>query len=327
MDESKSLLESLNNKLPALPSEPAEPAEPREVSTVEERGKSPDEVVQAHEARLPASEKEEPQAPPARQEEKLYEVRGVKYTLKGLEEAGLLEDLVTTHAQHKHLQEKYNAQLEAAKAKTPEQAQPAVPQITNQMIAQTYDPIAKTILNDLVQNNLMESDLPEAYPRAITTTIGQLRYAFDLLFDLKGRIEPLIAEINSAKEKVYGNAVEQAFNKQLDALVQKDAKLYAGLKDKKVRDDFTRYLVEEVGANVGQTTGEKAPSFLAKQWVAFNADTMIDAAKNGQQEKNRTANKRPLIQGEGSGSRMGVADGGEQTMLDRMISNSGKISE
>src|SRR5262247_3272558 len=97
MPDEKNLLDTLaGERLPALPSsEPAEPVEPTEVSTVEERGKSPDEVVQPREARLPASE--EPATPPAKTQEKTYEIRGIKYTLAELEKAGLLEDLVTTH--------------------------------------------------------------------------------------------------------------------------------------------------------------------------------------------------------------------------------------
>ena len=332
MDDNKSLLDSLTNTtLPALPTEPepVEPTESREVSTVEERGKSPDEVVSAREARLPASEREESAQPPAKPEEKRYEVRGVKYTAKELEEAGLLEDLAVTHGKHQHLQEKYNelvAKDGKPVAKAPEAAQPQVPQITNGMIAKAYDQAATAIVSDLVSGNLMETDLPEAYPRAIQTLVGQLRYAFDLIFSNQDKLERMIAEVSGAKEKVQGQVIHNAYNQQLDSLVQKDAKLYAGLKDPKIRAAFTKYLVDELHATVGDTTGEKAPSFLAKQWVAFNSDAMIEATKNGVQDKNKTANKR-LVVGEGTSSRSGVADTGETTLLDRLTTSSGKIAE
>jgi len=324
-DNDRDLLASLtNSQLPAVPSpEPQEPAEPTEVSRDEgERGKAPEAVVVSRETRLPA-DKEEP-TQPAKPEEKRYEVRGVKYTAKELEAAGLLEDLAVTHSKYQHLQEKHLQEKEKAGVTKPEE--PAVPVITNSLIAKAYDQAATAIVNNLVQENLMEADLPEAYPRAIQTMIGQMRYAFDLIFDMKSKLEPMLEEVGAAKEKVQGQVVQNAFNQQLDALVQKDAKLYAGLKDAKIRSAFTKYLVEELNATIGQTTGEKAPAFLAKQWVAFNSDSVIDAAKTGTQEKQKAANRRFVV-GEGMGSRTGVVDQGEQSHLDRMIANSGKIAE
>jgi len=324
-DNDKALLESLTNtSLPALPSTPEpEPTEPsKEVSTEGERGREPDDVVVSRETRLPATEEEKAQ-PPAKPEEKRYEVRGIKYTAKELEAAGLLEDLAITHSKYEHLQKKHLQEKEKAEVAKPKE--PAVPVITNSMIAKAYDAAATAIMNDLVQSNLMEGDLGEAYPRAMTTLIGQLRYFADLIFSNQEKLDAIIAEVSSAKEKVQSQVTANTYNQHLDALVQKDAKLYAGLKDPKIRTAFTKFLVDDVGATIGQATGDKAPTFLAKQWVAFNADTVIEAAKNGAAEKTKSANRRFVV-GEGTGSRTAGAET-EQTHLERMISNSGKIPE
>lgn len=330
MPDDKSLLESLTNAtLPALPSsEPApEPTEPTKEVTTEERGKSPEEVVEARETRLPA-DKEERAPAPTKPEEKKYLVRGVEYSAKELEAAGLLEDLAVTHSKYQHLQEKYNKDLlEREKTQPPAApAEPRQPAITNDLIARAYDKAATEIVNDLIAKNLMESDLPEAYPRAIQTLTGQLRYAFDVIFSNQEKLDRLIAETSGAKAQVQAQVVHNAYNQQLDALVAKDAKLYQGLKDPKTREGFTNFLIQEVGATVGQTTGEKAPTFLAKQWVAFNSDTVIAAAQNGTKQKAQAANKRFVV-GEGTGSRPGVVDTGETTLLDRLTSSSGKIQE
>ena len=53
---------------------------------------------------------------------------------------------------------------------------------------------------------------------------------------------------------------------------------------------------------------------------------MIASAKAGVDEKKRRQLRR-FVSGEGSGSRMGVRDIGEETPLDRMIRQSGKIAE
>ncbi len=328
MPDDKSLLESLTDStLPALPStEPAaEPAEPKEVSTTDERGRSPEQVVESRETRLPA-DREAPAAPPTKPEEKKYLVRGIEYTAKELEAAGLLEDLAVTHGKHAHLQEKYNKLVEQSGQPPAAPAEPQQPAITNDLIARAYDKAATEIVNDLIAKNLLESDLPEAYPRAVQTLIGQLRYAFDVIFSNQEKLDRLIAETSGAKQQVQNQVVHNAYNQQLDALVAKDAKLYQGLKDPKTREGFTNFLIQEVGATVGQTTGEKAPTFLAKQWVAFNSDTVIAAAQNGTKQKAQAANKRFVV-GEGTGSRPGVVDTGETTLLDRLTSSSGKIQE
>src|SRR5690349_14151452 len=124
---SNDLLDNLSeSKLPALPSEPpGEPTEPIERSDVFERGRSPDEVVQTRETRLPA-------------EERQYEVGGVRYTAKELEQTGVLEDLAVTHSKYQQLQAQV-AEAERQRAEVP------APQITNAMIAKIYDEIAEHI--------------------------------------------------------------------------------------------------------------------------------------------------------------------------------------
>lgn len=320
------LLEDLTqSQLPAIPSENAEPVEPIERAPSDERGRSPDEVVQAREARLPASEVEEPSAP-AVPEEKLYEIRGIKYTAKQLfEHPDLLGDLAITHGKYSHLQEKHGEvlkQLQESQAQQPQQVQQ--PQITNEMVAQSYDQIAKTITDDLVAKGLIEADLPEAYPRAVQTLIGQLRFAFEMIFPIKEKLDRLVADIGTGKAKIQGQMVRNAFNEQLDALVTKDAKLYGGLKDPNLRAAFTEFLTKEVDATIEQTTGEKAQGFLARQWIAFNADSMLDAVKGAVQEKKKQANKR-FVMGEGSGSRSGMVNAGELSVMERLIESSGKI--
>lgn len=349
-DESKDLLASLTgNRLPALP-EREEPREPTEPSGTEQeaRGRSPEEVVQPRETvetesqeetALPASPKKQPK----KTDVKKYPIRDpitkqvVEYTAAELEAKGLLENLATTHSQHGHLQEKYNQLLEKVASvpaqAEPQQREPEPPQeISNLMIAQTYDPVAQAITNDLLNNKLAEDDFAELYPRVFKTVAGQLRYIADEHFQLKAmvhkaveRLEGTITYLNANKSKSEGQIVESAYNKHLDGLVAKDGKLYAGLRDTKVRDGFTKFLVDEVHASSDQCTGEKAPEFLSKQWIAYNAPTILDAAKNGTADRAKRADKR-FVTGEGSGTRPGVQDA-EMPMLDRMIDRSGKIQQ
>lgn len=348
-ESSKDLLASLSNtRLPTLPTEqpePREPSEPAESTEVETRGKSPEEVVQPRETptEIPTEEPSETQLPAApkkvtkKGEPKTYEIEGKAYTKEQLEEAGLLDRVIQTARQFVPLQKKYVEVLEQQKAQPP--AKPAEekpaepPAVTNLAIAKAYDEVAPAILSDLLANNLFDEDFSEAYPRTVKTVIGQMRYAFDKIFEMEAiqkkmieRLEATISYLNDTKAKTEGNLVHTEYNKQLDGLVAKDAKLYAGLKDPTIRANFTKFLVEEVQANVGQTTGEKAPVFLAKQWVAFNATHIMDAAQTAQAEKQRRQDKR-FVTGETGGSRTGIPDNGEKPLLDRLADNSGRIRE
>jgi hypothetical protein len=180
----------------------------------------------------------------------------------------------------------------------------------------------------------MDEELPEVYSRSVKTMIGQIRFAFDKIFEQEAiqkkvieRLEATIAYLNKNKTTTESNAVQSEFNKQLDLLLAKDARLYGGLKDPDVRANFQTFLVEEVQANIGQCTDEKkAPGFLAKQWVAFNAQPIMDAAKQAQKDKTSRQDKR-FVTGESGGSRPGIPDNGDKPMLDRMIDSSGRIRE
>ena len=307
----ENLLETLSeDRLPAVPEREPEPQEPTERHDVIERGRSPEDVVQARETRLPADD------------DRRYEVAGVRYSARELEQSGKLEELAATHANYANLQQQYQQLAERQRAEAP--AAPP-PQITNAMIAQVYDQVAEIIIRDLVQNDLAEEDLFDAYPRSTRTLIGQLRMAFDEIAQIKATVLPFIAEVASAKRQVESQAVHNAYHQRIDELIATDPSFYAGLKNKRTRELFTEHLVE-VGATVGQTTGEKAPAFLKRQWAAFNSDTILDAAKSGVEQR-RQRQLRRFVTGEGTSSRTGVSNTGEQSLMDRLIANSGKIAE
>src|SRR5262245_1691476 len=335
-----------STQLPALPSspEPAEPAAPP--STEPEVGRTPEEVVGEREARadIPAEAPEETTLPAGKQaktkpvptEVKTYDIDGVTYTFKALEEKGLLEKVIQPARQFEPLQKKYLETLETVKGVARGEQQPATQeppkQITNLDIARVYDPTAKLILQDLISGNLMEPELSEAYPRAMQTMLGQMRYAFDEMFQQKAkldtaieRLEQTISYLNANRQKTEGQSVAQAYNAQLDALAKKDAKLFAGLSDSKIREQFTAWLVDEVKPSVAQTEGAKGLGFLERQWIAYNAPTVLKSAQTAQGERNGRQDKR-FATGETGGSRPS-APPEESTLLDRLVDRSGRIKE
>lgn len=342
-DESaKDLLSTLTeSRLPALPdSREPEPTEAPERTEVIESGRKPEDVVQAREQvpseTQPPEETVLPAAPKkakGKAEAKTYEIDGKKYTLAELEASGMLEKQIQTARQFEPLQQKYFKKLEEEKATPPAktEAPPAeLPQITSEMVCRAYEPRAKEIVQDLISIKRLEEDLVGAYPTSINTFAAFHGYAFDKIAENEAklnkaieRLEATISYLNANKATNEGQIVAGKYNRHLDDLVAKDGKLYAGLKSQEIRDGFTKFLVEEVRADQDQCTGEKAPGFLAKQWVAFNSQVIMDAAKNGTADKQKKADKR-FVTGEGSGSRPGTP---EETppLLDRLIDNSGRI--
>lgn len=320
-DENKDLLASLTEtRLPAVPEDrqPSEPVEPQ-TTDVETRGRAPEDVVPAREERISEQPSDEettlPAAPPKKgkspkAQPKTYEVGGKHYTKDELEAAGLLDTVIQTAQQFPALQKKYTEVLKK--------------KLTDVQIAHAYDPIADNIIKDLVANHLLDEDLAEAWPRSVKTFVGQLRLAFDLLFQMREQLQGVTDYLNANKEKAESQIIDRDFNKQLDSLLAKDAKLYAGLKDQKIRNDFRNFLVDELHASLEQTIGEKAQAFLAKQWVAFNSQTIMDAAKQETLDRKTRQDKRFIV-GE-SGSSRPPLDVGEKSMLDRMIDSSGRMS-
>jgi hypothetical protein len=343
-DENKDLMleRMTNERLPAIPEsgerEPSESLVPTEDRDV--RGRSSEEVVgqPREERQYTETEPEEvsiPASPKKRQREvKKYDIDGRLYTKEELEDAGLIDRVIQTARQMPTVQRRYAELLkerEAAAARTEEA--PAAPSvITNLAIAKTYDDIARIIANDLIANKLLDEELGEIYPRAVLTMIGQMRFAFDEIFQQKDmlrtaiqRLESTIAWLNAGKAQVEGQAVAAEFNRQLDALVAKDAKLFGALKDRSVRDAFTRFLVNELEATVEQCTGRRAEIYLSKQWIAHNAEVIMEATKKAQADKQKRQDRR-FVTGESGGSRPGVLHD-EPDLLNRMIENSGRIRE
>jgi hypothetical protein len=169
---SKDLLTVLTESrhLPAFRDDVAEPREPNEPSEITTRGRSPDEVVQ------PREQFREP----AEREPEIETVDGKRY---GATEVKKIVD--------------------AVQAAMPQQPQPPV-QITNSKIAQVYDPYAGEVLADLIAKGLVDSDLYEAWPRTVQTMVGQLRFAFDVIFEMREELAQTTARLNQTLQFLHG---------------------------------------------------------------------------------------------------------------------------
>ena len=277
------LLERLTNTAPALrqSGEPEEPRdwEPREIET---RGRSPDEVVSRE--RGPVERFNEETTMPAAPRKPQTQPR-----------------------------QTYDEPVQEQTYEAPQEAPQVPATITNEMVARVYDPISKIIDNELAAAGLFTEEFRDFIPeRDRLTMIGQMRFAFDKIFQLEAtvrmavsRLEQTITFLNQAKDQAEGQSIAAQYSRQLDALVKKDPQLYGRLREKSVRDGFTQFLVEEVGTTVEAAIGPRSLSYLSKQWLAFNSGKILSAA-------GRNADNKRFVTGAGS------------NMLERMIANSGR---
>jgi predicted ribosome quality control (RQC) complex YloA/Tae2 family protein len=186
------LLEKYSSNLPVRresglePSEPSERFEDRSV-----RGRSPDEVIGERQTETPSQtvpEEEDVSIPAAGKT--TITVDGRTYNLNKQQEKQLAEFGVRAFQQQL-------AQQQAAA-----QAQAAPPVITNEAIAKIYDPPALQIIDDLVSKNLMEEDLSEVYPRTLKTMVGQMRFAFDKIFENEFKQNQEIQRLNTVIQRL-----------------------------------------------------------------------------------------------------------------------------
>jgi hypothetical protein len=163
---------------------------------------------------------------------------------------------------------------------------------------------------------------------------GQLRFLADKIFDNENklytvisRFEATLAWLHQNKAASEGQIIAAQYNHNLDTMVKKNPQLFAGLKTQPIREGFTKFLVEEVNCTVDQAvTGPKALLFLEKQWVAYNSSAIFAAARQAVADHTRNQSRRFVVGESGGGGGRGVSEI-EQSLLDRMIENSGRIRE
>lgn len=295
MADPKNVLESFENALikggtpPALRSTdtPSDPGD-RTTEAAPETGRSPSEVVTQPTRPKPVDNTPEPT------EEQTFVVNGRTVTLK---------ELTTDFGKRASLERNYLEVLEENKAlKTQPKHEPEQPKaIGNDDIARQFDPIAKAIIDDLVAKKLIGQEFAEMYPRELQTVVGQVRYAFEWLFNLQAKVAEMDAIVTRDYQANQNERKLAVINGKLDALVAQ-GDLYKPLAKPEIRAEFHQY-VGELNPETAPLLGEQGEEILADLYFGF-ARKMIKAGKftagNGKQPK---PEPRPHAKGEGAGAR------------------------
>ena len=222
---------------------------------------------------------------------KTWEYRGKQYTLDQMVELGILDDVVQTARQFPTIQTKYQSLLEektTPQAAAPGEPAPAAP--TGDQILQAYTPV----MQDMAANGYIEPEAYEVFPKLVSA----LMFHRDLLYDVRNTVVSMMQNENARSEV---SQRESALN-HVGGLCDKvsgEGEHFTILKDDKVRRGFYEYL-----GTLNVPIKQVDENFIRKQWVAYNADPMLEAvrlAASGQRVAD--VKTRRDAKGEGGGVR------------------------
>jgi len=232
-------------------------------------------------------------APKSVPEVKTWEYRGKQYTLDQLVELGVLDDVIQTARQFPTIQTKYQSLLE-------EKAAPAAPGVSapapapqgpsGDQILQAYTPEVQK----MADAGYIEPEAFEVFPKLVSA----LMFHRDLLYDVRNAVASIMQSENVRTE----NSQKESMLNYVGGLCDKvagEGEHFSILKDGEIRKGFYGYL-GTLNVPINQVTED----FIRKQWVAYNADPMLEAvrlASSGQREAD--AKTRRNAKGEGGGVR------------------------
>lgn len=319
-DDKPNLLQTLtNHRLGEVPAprkderlEPALPVEPRESREVEDKGRSPQEVLEQREPER-RTQTDDDDAVLVRK----YKVKGEELSLAEIAKRGMLEAIITSADQLPALTRKHQELLErvADKAveKQPEKQPEAAPvQIPQAQIREHFMPMLKAA----VEAGYIEPDFAEAYPDMSTG----LMYYRTAMQEMNEKLAQVITWIGAEVKLRNARQVKFSLDSAIDAVAAKSEgdkgdKIFAGLKNPEIREAFTNWLRTDVDPKVGSLTPENIERF----WLAFNANDLLNFTKEAAAKVETPPVSRRKAMGDGSPSRPGVPETPkEPSLLDRM---------
>lgn len=318
-DENESLLDQLVNPLiprsGAEPPAPVEPREPEEPKEPEEPAELPDLA-----ARERAPAREEAKAPAAKADPATVrvKVRGQEYTLQQLAELGMLKDLATVYEQYPHLQQKYQSLLEkqTRPAETKEVEKPAAPkQVTASDILQVYSPRAVKRIQELIEQKLIEDDINDAYPKTLLLKVANDLFLTDMIFEIRQALAEALVRLEEGRQEKHAEATNFALENRLNEVAEQ-GKEYEALNTPKTRQEFKHYL-RQLQPLMRQVFGDDGVKFLSRQFIAFNAEAISEAAKANSK---KAPTDKVKAKGESGGGGPRVSHREEpKSVMDRLI--------
>lgn len=199
-------------------------------------------------------------------EPKLYTFKGQKYTLEQLVESGKFEDALTGAEQVAHYQRLYEDAKQQPQQTPQQQPQQQQQQrISPQQIQAAYA--------EEIDKSIKEGYMDEGFAYENPKLAAGMLYHRDLLYHLYGMVNQMASVYQQAQANAAKTQIDNYLNGLMDAAVRSDD-TYSPLNDPDTRKGFTEFLYQ-----LDPYTDRVDETFIKKQFMAFQADAIVEAAK------------------------------------------------
>lgn len=263
-------------------------------------------------------EEEEAEEEPEEAPDKKFKFKGKEYDLDALVKEGLLDDLIaeaekaeTQSSQVAHYQKLYEEQRRAVEQQLAQQQQAQRQQIPQTLTPDQVKAAMAQQVNQAVQTGFFEPDYVEMYPNAAAAQL----MVFNDFQQVKAVVLGMYQHFMKDNAQRAFQTVRNTFDSSCMSLANKH-EVYKPLTNDKEREEFFDFLVTKVNPEAGALNDE----FLAKQFLAYKHDSVLEAVRSGTgQRKKVRKKKKKLAAGEGGSPRKGPSRTGSQSTDDLVI--------
>lgn len=206
------------------------------------------------------------------------EHRGKSMSAAQLEEAGLLDKILTGAHQVSHFQklhEESKGQLETlnerlSKLETPDEAEPEL--TPEQFRSQVHDGFKPTV-DGLATDGLIEDDYAVTYPKKAALDEFRVKVFMDAMTGMDERLAKIEGRVEPWSERDQEHQAVSNVTKIVTELVTEDEDLMGGLKDEATQTDFFAYLSDQERSGVRFTPYDATKKDLRGAWVSYLLDS------------------------------------------------------
>lgn len=211
-------------------------------------------------------------------DDKFYgEFRGQDMTAKQLEEAGLLDKILTgahqvatyqaLHEESKSNLEKLEARLETLETPPAEEEPPLTAEQFQANVGQ-FAPLVE----GLVADGLVESDYATVYPKKAALDEFRVKVFIDTVDEMNGKIKALEERVGPWQERDQEHQAVTNVSQIVSDLVKEDEALCGGLSDEATQKDFFAYLADKERSGARFTPYDATKQDIRGGWVGYLLD-------------------------------------------------------
>lgn len=203
--------------------------------------------------------------------------RGRDMTAKQLEEAGLLDKILTGAHQVSHFQklhEESKSEMESLKERLSKVETPPEPEkeVTPQEFAEFIDSSFKPVVDEMVKNGLIEEDFHIAYPKAARLAEFRVKAVLDQFAEYDEKIKKIEESIGPWRDNEQETRAVSNVATIVRDLVTEEENLMGGLKDDETQKEFFAFLADTERSGARFTPYDATKQDIRGAYLSFLID-------------------------------------------------------